>query len=112
MLSRIRLAMQTRAFGKLSGAVEGDETFIGRKVGNIHESKRKRLGKIGGPSHMETVVGLLERKRGARHSSVRRAHVAAPSRKHLEPAIRNNLEQGSNLYTDAAGVYRELGKFQ
>jgi hypothetical protein len=79
----------------------------------MHASKRaKRISKVGGPSHMETVMGMLERKRGDNHSTVRLAHVPAPSRKHLEPQLRLNVEPGSNLYTDAAGVYRELGKFQ
>jgi transposase-like protein len=112
MLSRIRLAMQTETFAKLSGTVEADETFIGGSVGNMHKSKRAKLGKIGGPSHMETVMGMLERKRGEKHSTVRLAHIPAPSKANIEPALRANVEAGSNLYTDAAGVYRELGKFQ
>jgi len=62
MLSRIRLAMQTRSFAKLSGTVEADETFVGGRVKNMHRSKKARLAKIGGPSHMEAVMGMLERR--------------------------------------------------
>src|SRR2546427_3359212 len=36
MLGRIRLAMQTRSFKKLSGHVEADETFLGGKAINMH----------------------------------------------------------------------------
>ena len=44
MLHRIRLAMQTRTFGKLTGDVEVDETYIGGKARNMHASERKRIG--------------------------------------------------------------------
>src|ERR1017187_1051114 len=40
MMHRIRLAMQDEAFGKLSGEVEVDETFIGGKARNMHVDKR------------------------------------------------------------------------
>src|SRR5260221_1742251 len=40
MLSRIRLAMQSKSFEKLSGEVEADETCIGGKRANMHKSKR------------------------------------------------------------------------
>src|SRR5467141_2133887 len=40
MLDRIRLAMQTETFEKLSGHVEVDETFIGGKARNMHVAKR------------------------------------------------------------------------
>ena len=36
MLHRIRLAMQSGTFEKLSGEVEADETFIGGKARNMH----------------------------------------------------------------------------
>src|SRR4051812_13534292 len=40
MLHRIRLAMQTGSFEKLSGHIEADETFIGGKARNMHKHKR------------------------------------------------------------------------
>lgn len=43
MLHRIRLAMQTRSFGKkFEGEVEVDETFIGGKARNMHAEKPRR----------------------------------------------------------------------
>ena len=38
MLHRIRLAMQTGTFEKLSGEIEVDETYIGGKARNMHKS--------------------------------------------------------------------------
>jgi transposase-like protein len=43
MLHRIRLAMQTGSFEKLSGNVEVDETFIGGKAKNMHKHKREAI---------------------------------------------------------------------
>jgi transposase-like protein len=43
MLHRIRLAMQTRSFRKLSGDVEVDETYIGGKARNMHAWKRREV---------------------------------------------------------------------
>jgi hypothetical protein len=44
MLHRIRLAMQTGSFTKLSGEVEVDETYIGGKARNMHASDPRRSG--------------------------------------------------------------------
>jgi transposase-like protein len=59
MLSRIRLAMQTGTFDKLSGHVEVDETYIGGKARNMHKGKRKAKGS--GTVGKVAVMGLLDR---------------------------------------------------
>src|SRR5205085_6868974 len=41
LLHRIRLAMQTGTFEKLSGEVEVDETYIGGKARFMHKDKRE-----------------------------------------------------------------------
>src|SRR5437762_9579238 len=74
MLSRIRLAMQTGTFKKMSGDVEADETWIGGKRANMHKSKKARTRADGSKAHMQTVMGMLERKRSDKHSTVRLAH--------------------------------------
>ena len=61
LLHRIRLAMQTRTFEKLSGQVEADETFIGGKARNMHKDKREAKIKGTGSVGKAIVFGILER---------------------------------------------------
>src|SRR5438046_546033 len=63
MLSRLRLALQSEDGGKLNGAIEADETFIGGKARNMHAAKRKRLGISQSQSMIGKVAvrGLLQR---------------------------------------------------
>ena len=61
MLHRIRAAMATGTFAKMSGDVEVDETFIGGKARNMHKGRRKMLitGPGGFGSSKTAVLGLL-----------------------------------------------------
>lgn len=103
LLHRIRLAMQSGTFNKLTGHVEVDETFIGGLSRNMHRSERARkiygtggLGKV-------AVMGLLER-----HGEVRAMVVCGTKAETLQPHIREHVEQGANLYTDKWVAYRNL----
>lgn len=109
MLSRIRLAMQTRSFQKMSGEVEADESYIGGKRGNMSKSKRKQV-KGTGFTHMAAVFGMLERKRGENHSTVRLHHVENTRKHTLEAHIRENVSTGSELFTDAHPSYKRLAE--
>ena len=109
MLSRIRLAMQTKSFQKLSGTVEADESYIGGKRGNMSKSKRKQFTGTGF-SHMAAVFGMLERKRGEKHSTVRLQRVPNTKTHILEAHIRANVETGSELFTDAHPSYKRLAQ--
>ena len=79
MLHRIRLAMQSDSFLKLSGDVEADETFIGGKIGNMNKKTRTRKinreGRIGGggTEGKAFVVGMLERGGDVEAPAARRA---------------------------------------
>ena len=102
MLDRIRLAMQTGTFRKLSGEVEVDETFIGGKARFQHENKKKHIG-TGGIGKV-AVMGLLERHGGDfqyRILETRRRH-------HVDAEVRNAVESGSSLYTDSLKSYDKL----
>ena len=104
MLHRIRLAMQTGSFAKMSGEVEVDETYIGGKARNMHTSVRKR--KIKGTGGMDKTAVLGLRERGGK---VRAAVVGSPRRDLLFPHIYANVEKGSRVYTDTLPTYRTLG---
>jgi len=104
MLHRIRLAMKTRSFKKISGEVESDETFIGGKMKNMHKSKRDKLPKGRGTVGKVVVQGIIERG-GNVHARV----VKDQKRSTLQSIIRDHVEPGSAVYTDALKSYEGLG---
>ena len=58
---RIRLAMQTGSFEKVSGEFEVDESFIGGLARNMHKNKKAKITGTGGAAKA-IVMGLLDRK--------------------------------------------------
>jgi transposase-like protein len=103
MLHRIRAAMKTGSFEKLSGDVECDETFIGGKAKNMHKSKREKKIQGRGSVGKTAVVGMLRRK-----GEVRAKVIESVDRETLHNEVKNNVECGSNLYTDEWRAYRGL----
>src|SRR5688500_13629886 len=113
MLSRLRLALQSEHGGKLDGAIECDETFIGGKARNMHAAKRKRLGISQSRSMIGrvAVMGLLERHTKDDGGARVRTLVIANRKKHqLETVITENVERGASLYTDALRSYDRMGQ--
>jgi transposase-like protein len=106
MLHRIRLAMQTGTFEKMSGTVEVDETFIGGLSRNMHRDARER--KITGPGGCgkAIVFGLLECH--GEGSKVRTKVIFDRSRETFHNEIRQHVECGSEVMTDAHKSYRGL----
>src|SRR4051794_10545621 len=102
MLHRIRLAMQTGSFKKMTGTVEADETYIGGKARNMHASKRKARGYMGGrsTSGKTAVAGLRDRGGKARAMVV--PDVTGDT---LKTVVRENVTAGSTVYTDAWKAY-------
>ncbi len=104
MLHRIRLALQDDFFGsKLSGEVEADETFIGGKARNMHVSERKRRITGTGGKDKTAVMGILERG-----GKVRTKVISNRKKALLQAEVRNHVEAGSALYTDALLSYEGL----
>ena len=96
MLQRIRIAMEQGSFGKLSGTVEADETFIGGDAKWKHRSRRDADQKRGGRLGLKvSVLGMLERK-----GKVRAKVVASRTTHDLIPPIHEHVEFGSELFTD------------
>jgi transposase-like protein len=103
MLHRIRLAMREGTFEMMSGTVEVDETFIGGKARNMH--KAQRIAKYGkGGAHPSlgktTVLGMVER--GGR---VNAQVVESTKRRTLQSYVRDIVDEGASVYTDALPSY-------
>ena len=102
VLHRLREACSTPAvIEKLKGIVELDECFIGGKEANKHEHKKLRAGR--GPVGKTAVLGM--RERGGR------TILAPMEERNLQTAtarIHNNVEIGSQLYTDEHLMFSDL----
>jgi transposase-like protein len=103
MNHRIRLAMASGTFRKLSGTVETDETYIGGLAKNMHAVDRKR--KIHGTGYTDKVAihGALERG-GPLVANV----IETVSATTIQASIRAWVESGATVYTDQARAYLGL----
>lgn len=106
LMHRIRLAMQTGTFEKLNGQVEADETFIGGKARFMHRNRRERVITGTGGAGKVAVMGLLER-----HGEVRVKVVADRRKATLQAEVKENVESGSELFTDALKSYAGLNEY-
>lgn len=103
LLHRIRLAMQTGTFEKLSGQVEADETYIGGLARNMHRSEHSRKITGTGGAGKVAVMGLLERDGKVRAKVIRDATALT-----LHAEVRSNVEPGAELFTDGWKGYSGL----
>jgi transposase-like protein len=95
---RIRYAMKEDPLASaLKGTVEVDETYIG---GKSHGGKRGR-----GAPNKTVVLALVER-----NGRLRSKPVQTISAKELKGAIRENVDQTSQIMTDEMLSYRGIGK--
>ncbi|MFZ0829069.1 MAG: IS1595 family transposase [Verrucomicrobiia bacterium] len=105
MLHRIRLAMQNGSMDKLSGEVEADETYIGGKARSMNNAQRSKRGRGTGGTGKEIVMGLLQRG-----GKIKLKHVAKARRNILQAEIRQQVETGSQVFTDALPSYNGLSQ--
>jgi transposase-like protein len=108
MLQRLRLAMQdgfyTTKLGGKGREVEVDETFIGGKARNMHQHRRNAMtGRI--EDDKAVVVGIIERG-----GKVRTKVVESRRRNEMQPLVREHVQAGAALYTDAFRSYVGLDK--
>lgn len=97
---RIREAMREgdlAPFGEGGGAVEVDETYIGRKKGKPIK---------GAYHHKMAVLGLVDRNTGRS----RLFHVDKASGANIQPIVLDNLSREARLMTDEAMMYRRIGR--
>ena len=92
-------------FGKLSGTVEADETYVGGLEGNKHWDKKLRLGR--GTAGKMVVAGVRSR----RNQQVRAAVVPRASGPILKAFVRRHAKRGSTLYTDEAPSYEGMPEY-
>ena len=104
LLHRIRLAMQTGTFEKLSGEVEADETYIGQKARNMHSDKKKEKIKGTGTSGKTIVLGAMQRGPKG-ETKVKAKVIKSTDRQTMKDEIESAVEKGSTLYTDAHSGY-------
>jgi transposase-like protein len=101
MAHRIREAMRAgglrASMGSGGGAVEADETFIGRIKG---EKVRQ------GGGHKNPVLSLIDRET----KQVRSFHVDGANAESVAPIVSANLSEEAHLMTDQAKWYRTVGK--
>jgi transposase-like protein len=109
---RIRCMLGLNPTAKASGHVEADETFIGQKARNMHASVRARKITGTGGKDKTAVMGILERGKDGKHSTVRTTVIPNPKKKALQAEVRKHVEAGTALYTDALRSYSGLDEFQ
>ena len=126
MAHRIRHAMRSGSFDKLSGTVEADATFIGGKSRRGHPVKHERIqdeiemglrrkdgslksGPRKGQPHPRTlkagVFGMLERGGNVRTVAIERKDESAAE---LRPVLLENLDPAARLITDSHLAYRRI----
>jgi hypothetical protein len=102
MLHRVRLAMQdTDTGGKMGGHIEVDETYIGGEARKMHKAKRERVIKGTGGMGKVAVMLLLQGHGNKGQSTVRLSIVENTRKRALQGKVRDNVQRGSSVYTDA-----------
>ena len=104
MAHRIREAWNVSE-EKFAGPVEADETYIGGKEKNKHESKKLKSGR--GTVGKTPVVGIKDRETGR----VKVAVVERTDKATLQGFVRYSVEPGTTVYTDEAAAYRGISTF-
>ena len=100
MLHRIREACASGSF-KFSRVVEVDETYIGGKEKNKHESKKLHAGR--GPVGKTAVVGIKER--GGKVSA---KPVSNVNKAMMEDYVGTHVTEDATIYSDEASVYDNI----
>src|SRR5713101_4933908 len=111
MLHRIRLAMQSKSGFMLGGdgkEIEADESFVGGAARFMDGPRRRRVITARGFKDKAAAFGILERG-----GEVRVFAVPNRRKRSLQGEIRNHVQAGSAIYTDALMSYMGLNeKFQ
>jgi transposase-like protein len=102
---RIRLAVHSGSFEKLSGEVEVDESFIGGKARNMHASKRRSRVTGRGGKDKAAVMGMVERG-----GKVLAFPIDNRRKPELQRQVRENVQAGAAIFTDELLSYDGLSE--
>jgi len=104
VLHRIRDAMATGTFQRLTGTVEVDETFVGGSTKNMHLSKREKMWRAGGAADKTPVHGARSRDNG----TVQAAVLPVARKPHIDANVDAWIAPDAVVYTDEARHYLDL----
>jgi transposase-like protein len=108
MLHRIRLAMQRKSgymLGSNGKEIEADESFIGGAARFMHAPRRRKVITARGFKDKAAAFGILERG-----GEIRVFAVPNRRKRSLQSEIKNHVQAGSAIYTDALMSYIGLNK--
>lgn len=103
LLHRIRYAFGLTEPETLEGEVEIDETYIGGKAKNMHKKERAKKIQGRGASGKTAVLGMIERS-----GRIYVKPVQSTDSQTLQTAIKERVEEGSQIFTDEFPSYRGL----
>lgn len=100
-----RIRESCKSSGLMTGTIEVDETFIGGKEKNKHESKKLHAGR-GGVG--KSIVFGAKNRNGETQAKV----IHGTTKEHLGQAINESVADGAILYTDDHRGYTGLDKYR
>lgn len=104
LLHRLREACDVEAV-RMDGEVEVDETYIGGKERNKHESKKLKAGR--GTVGKQAVLGMRERE-----GRVKAKPINDTSSLTIQAEILDSVDEGATLYTDEHPAYQGLEGYE